>query len=192
MTAWRGWMLVLALGLGPGAAGAQTAADAVVQQLRQQGYVGFTVSRTLLGRVQVIAEAPDGTHREIVFNPSTGEILRDYIEDADGTPTPRVLDREEDDRDDRDDDRSGSGGGGRDGDSDGDDSGGDDSGGDDSGGDDSGGDDSGGGDDGRDDEGGSGDNSGSGGGGDDDDDDSDSGGGGSSDDGGDDGSGGED
>ena len=177
MTAWRGWMLVLALGLGPAAAGAQTVADAVVQQLRQQGYVGFTVSRTLLGRVQVIAEAPDGTHREIVFNPSTGEILRDYIEDADGTPTLRVLDREEDDRDDRDDDRSGSGGGGRDGDSDGDDSGGDDSGG---------------GDDGRDDDGRSGDNSGSGGGGDDDDDDSDSGGGGSSADGGDDGSGGED
>lgn len=183
MTAWRRWVLGLAVGLGPAAAGAQTAADAVVQQLRQQGYVEFTVSRTLLGRVQVIAEAPDGTEREIVFNPSTGEILRDYIEDADGTPTPRVLDREDDDRDDRNDDRSGSGGGG------GDDSGGDDSGGDDSGGDDSGGDDSGGGDDGRDDSGGSDDSSGSGGG-DDDDDDSDSGGGGSSDDGG--GSGGED
>ena len=182
MTGWRGWMLAAALSLGPGMAWGQAAADAVVQQLRQQGYVGFTVSRTLLGRVQVIAEAPDGTQREIVFNPSTGEILRDYIEDADGTPTPRVLDREDDDRDDRDDDRSGSGGGGSGSGGDDDSGGGDDSGGDDSSGGSSGGDDddddrpSGGG--GSDDDDGSDDNGGSGGGGGSSDDDDDNGSGG--------------
>jgi hypothetical protein len=111
MTAWRGWVLALALALGPGAVGAQGATDSVLQQLRSQGYVDFSVSRTLLGRVRVIAEGSDGTVREIVFNPSTGEILRDYIEAAGGSTVPRVLGRPADDRDD---DRRGRGRGGDD------------------------------------------------------------------------------
>ena len=55
------WRLAAALvmGLAAGVAHAQSPADAVVRQLREQGYVEFAVSRTLLGRVRVIALAPE-------------------------------------------------------------------------------------------------------------------------------------
>jgi hypothetical protein len=92
----RGLIVAALVALGT-AAGAQSPADAVVQQLAAQGYVDFNVSRTLLGRVQVIALAPNGGRREIVFNPNTGEILRDYLEAAEGSGSPVVLDRPEDD-----------------------------------------------------------------------------------------------
>jgi hypothetical protein len=84
-----GLALVASVALG------QSPAEAVVQQLRQQGYVEFAVSRTLLGRVRVVATARDGSQREIVFNPATGEILRDYSEAADGDTVPRILSRPE-------------------------------------------------------------------------------------------------
>ena len=87
------WLWALVMGLAAGVAQAQSPADAVVRQLREQGYVEFAVTRTLLGRVRVVALAPDGEQREIVFNPATGEILRDYSEAADGSAAPRVLDR---------------------------------------------------------------------------------------------------
>lgn len=90
------WMLVAWLAIGAGAASAQSPADSVVQQLREQGYVEFAVSRTLLGRTRVTAIAPNGGQREIVFNPATGEILRDYLEAGDGAPAPMVLDRSDD------------------------------------------------------------------------------------------------
>lgn len=93
MGRWWAWVLATGLATGAGLAEAQSPADALVQQLREQGYVEFAVSRTLLGRVRVIALAPDGEQREIVFNPATGEILRDYSEAADGSAAPRVLDR---------------------------------------------------------------------------------------------------
>jgi hypothetical protein len=96
-------MLVIALMLGSKAVWAQAPSDVVVQQLRDQGYTGFKVSRTLLGRVRVLAWTPDGERRELVFNPRSGEILRDYVT-ADHTrasasiaPVPRVLDRPDDD-----------------------------------------------------------------------------------------------
>jgi hypothetical protein len=89
-------MLAAWLALGASAALAQAPADVVVQQLRDQGYGEFAVSWTLLGRVRVVAVAPDGSRREIVFSPATGEILRDYSEDADGGATPRILSRPED------------------------------------------------------------------------------------------------
>ena len=89
------WLLAAGLALVASMAVAQSPADAVVQQLREQGYLEFAVSRTLLGRVRVVALAPDGTQREIVFNPATGEILRDYSEAADGSATPRILSRPE-------------------------------------------------------------------------------------------------
>ena len=89
------WLWALVMGLAAGVAEAQSPADAVVRQLREQGYVEFAVTRTLLGRVRVVALAPDGEQREIVFNPATGEILRDYSEAADGSAAPRVLDRPE-------------------------------------------------------------------------------------------------
>lgn len=59
---------------------AQSAQDQIVQTLRNQGYTRIEVSRTWLGRVRVHAESPFG-EREIVFNPKTGAILRDYFED---------------------------------------------------------------------------------------------------------------
>lgn len=98
MKAWRGW--VLAVGLAAGGAVAQSPADSIVKQLQQQGYVEFTVSWTLLGRIHVVAVALDGSQREIVFNPATGEILRDYSRAADGSSTPLILDRSEEGDDD--------------------------------------------------------------------------------------------
>ncbi len=89
--------LAVLLTLGAEAAQAQSPADLVVEQLREHGYTEFEVSRTLLGRVHIIARTPGGTERELVFNPATGEVLRDYLEAADGTPAPRILDRPEDD-----------------------------------------------------------------------------------------------
>jgi hypothetical protein len=87
--------LAVGLALVASIAVAQSPADGLVQQLREQGYVEFTVSRTLLGRVRVVALAPDGSQREIVFNPATGEILRDYSEAAYSGVAPRILGRPE-------------------------------------------------------------------------------------------------
>jgi hypothetical protein len=90
-------MVVVSLMLGSGAVWA------VVQQLREQGYTAFEVSRTLLGRVRVLAWTPDGERRELVFNPGTKVILRDYVTPDNSRaspsipPVPRVLDRPEDD-----------------------------------------------------------------------------------------------
>ncbi|WP_420344807.1 hypothetical protein [Paenirhodobacter sp.] len=59
----------------------------VIAQLQALGYENFSVSRTLLGRVRVVAEG-SGRRREIVFNPSTSEILRDYVETSDAAVAP--------------------------------------------------------------------------------------------------------
>lgn len=74
------WILAVALSL-PLAAPvwAQTAQDQVIKELTQLGYRHFTVSRTWLGRVRVVAKGKPGT-REIVLNPSTGVVLRDYTD----------------------------------------------------------------------------------------------------------------
>lgn len=80
--------LVLALAFGaPIAAMAQgnpsqittpsTPADEIITTLRDHGYLIVENERTWLGRQRVIAEK-NGTQRELVFNPGTGEILRDY------------------------------------------------------------------------------------------------------------------
>jgi len=53
--------------------------DAITQQLSAQGYDRIKVSKTFLGRVRVEAQRK-GLEREIIFNPRTGEILRDYWE----------------------------------------------------------------------------------------------------------------
>lgn len=64
-------------------ASAETLVDQVTEQLASQGYSEITVSKTWLGRVRI--EASGGTaSREIIINPRTGEILRDYWEDEDG------------------------------------------------------------------------------------------------------------
>ena len=51
-------------------------ADMVVQQLQADGYSNIVVESTWLGRIRITAVSADGA-REIILNPSTGEILRD-------------------------------------------------------------------------------------------------------------------
>ena len=51
--------------------------DAVVEELRRDGYSNIRLFRTLLGRMRFTAERP-GYRREIVVHPRTGLILRDY------------------------------------------------------------------------------------------------------------------
>ncbi len=60
---------------GPGFADAIS--DRVVALLRAQGFEVIQMDRTWLGRIWILAESKD-VRREIVFNPATGEILRDY------------------------------------------------------------------------------------------------------------------
>jgi len=74
--------LALVLTLLPGFAAAQSVQDSIVQQLQSQGFSEFRVNRTLLGRVRIVA-LRDDLRREIVLNPTTGEILRDYWRDRD-------------------------------------------------------------------------------------------------------------
>lgn len=56
---------------------AQDIRDDVEAALVAQGYEIVNVSRTWLGRLRLVAEN-DEIRREIVINPTTGEVLRDY------------------------------------------------------------------------------------------------------------------
>jgi len=83
--------LALALVLAAtGAAWADPVTDAIARQLRQQGYTEITVTRTFLGRDRIVATSPT-REREIIVNPRTREILRDYTEsrDDDSGEAPR-------------------------------------------------------------------------------------------------------
>ena len=133
----------LAAGLAAGPVAAASLQDQVVDQLRAQGFTEIRVSRTLLGRIRIAAHG-NGYEREIILNPRTGEILRDFWDKEDGDAALISPDERDDD-----DDGPGSddaeGGGGRDDDGDDDDSSDDDSsddGGSDDGGSDDGGDES--------------------------------------------------
>jgi len=57
--------------------------DTVTRTLSAQGFTRMEVSTTLLGRLRVVATSDDFV-REIVFNASTGEILRDYWQKRSG------------------------------------------------------------------------------------------------------------
>jgi hypothetical protein len=83
----------------PAAAVAQTAEAQVIEQLKRQGYRRIEVYRTLLGRTRIVASGARG-HREIILNPSSGAILRDYED--------RSFRGDDDDDNDNNDDRSGS------------------------------------------------------------------------------------
>ena len=52
--------------------------ERIVAQLRAQGYTRIEISRTFLGRSRIVAVS-ENRWREIVINPSTGLILRDYM-----------------------------------------------------------------------------------------------------------------
>ncbi len=80
--------ICLALAGAPQFAAAQSVQDQIVTQLQGQGFSQITLERTWLGRVRVTA-LRDDLRRELVFNPQTGEILRDYwrtISGNDGGP----------------------------------------------------------------------------------------------------------
>ncbi|SLN50195.1 hypothetical protein ROJ8625_02478 [Roseivivax jejudonensis] len=83
------------------AAEAQGLAESVAEQLRAQGFGNIRVSRTWLGRIRIVADGPAG-QREIVIDPSTGSVLRDYTDRRRGDDDDD--DRDDDDDDDRDDD----------------------------------------------------------------------------------------
>lgn len=123
------FLAALLIALPPVGAAAQPAVESILRQLRAQGYSQITVSDTWLGRVRFLAIG-NGLRREIILNPATGEILRDYWTplSAGGGEGGQILAPGAGARD------GGAFGGGADGDDDGDD--GDDDGGDDGGGDD--------------------------------------------------------
>jgi hypothetical protein len=69
--------LVVAAGLlGPPAHAASTE-EGIVAELREQGFSRIEIRRTLLGRTRIIATSP-AYEREIVLNPASGVILRDF------------------------------------------------------------------------------------------------------------------
>lgn len=72
-------ILCLAFATLPGDALADTFRDRVVEELTDDGFTQIRISRTLLGRTRFLATKP-GARREIVMNPATGLILRDYLQ----------------------------------------------------------------------------------------------------------------
>lgn len=111
---------VLAAGLLGSPAFSAATQDRIVEELAAQGFTRIEIGRTLLGRTRVLAYSPD-YRREIVFNPATGVILRDFwvtINGGKGSPSGIVNpsggskrndsddDDDDDDNDDDDDDGS--------------------------------------------------------------------------------------
>ena len=72
----HGILAFAAAALMAGPSHAQNYEADIMAQLRDQGYVGITLSHTWLGRTRIVATL-HGDLREIVFDPNTGEILRD-------------------------------------------------------------------------------------------------------------------
>lgn len=104
---------LVAAGLCAAPALARGVVDSIKRQLRDLGFRSIVEKRTLLGRTRITATREDGL-REIIVNPSTGEILRDLWMPSDGTEVDVVIsDRppQTDDKDDDGDDNSGPGGG---------------------------------------------------------------------------------
>jgi hypothetical protein len=87
-------ILCIALVAAPFAALAQSVQDQIIGQLTEQGFGEFEISRTFLGRVRVVTQS-EQLERELVFNPNTGEILRDYwapLAGEDVTPQVQLAD----------------------------------------------------------------------------------------------------
>ena len=62
-------------------AAARDVESELAARLRREGFSIVSRKRTLLGRVRVLA-AKGKLQREVVFDPTSGEILRDYVNDA--------------------------------------------------------------------------------------------------------------
>lgn len=105
-------LAIVAATTAPFAVAAQSVEQSIIAQLTNQGFGNFQISRTLLGRIRIVSQSGTLT-REIVFNPTTGEILRDYWRDKDGDrATPRLVDPNDDDDRPRSNSGSGSSGSG--------------------------------------------------------------------------------
>jgi hypothetical protein len=93
----------------PHVAAAQSVQDQVVTQLQAQGFKGIEVQRTFLGRLRFTAES-SSFYRELVINPQTGEVLRDYVRDLEDVNNrdraPRILNPNSRQNDTNDDDTS--------------------------------------------------------------------------------------
>lgn len=93
---------------------AQDFLKSFTDRLVSDGFARITVSRTLLGRTRIVAE-DDTREREIIFNPRTGVVLRDYLlylrndrEENDEYPeSEEVLAEDEGDDEEDDDDDNG-------------------------------------------------------------------------------------
>lgn len=79
-----------------GAALASGYQDDVVAQLRSQGFGQIKIVTTWLGRTRITAQKGK-LSREIIFNPRTGEILRDLVQNGDEVVTSRIGDSGGDD-----------------------------------------------------------------------------------------------
>lgn len=96
-------LVALLLGLAP-MADAKSPEERLIDDLEDQlddmGFEVERVERTLLGRVRIVAEGR-GLWREIIINPRTGEVLRDYARplDAGDRPAAPILRRNWDDDD---------------------------------------------------------------------------------------------
>ena len=69
---------LLALSTPAAHADADRVRDRIVSILKEDGYLEIRISRTLLGRMRFVAMRSDA-RREIVVNPNSGVILRDYV-----------------------------------------------------------------------------------------------------------------
>lgn len=67
-----------------GFAQAQDIDDRLRDELASEGYAQVSISRTLLGRIRIIAVAEDGREREIILNPHTGVVMRDFVVEISG------------------------------------------------------------------------------------------------------------
>jgi len=68
---------MLAVLFASGPAAAQTSPDRIAREMRAEGFTRITAQRTLLGRIRIVGES-DRARREVVLDPGTGVILRDY------------------------------------------------------------------------------------------------------------------
>jgi len=71
---------------------AQSLEGQITDQLREQGYENVQVTKTWLGRLRIQAASDDQT-REIIVNPRTGEILRDFQSSRSGERNVQILQR---------------------------------------------------------------------------------------------------
>ena len=70
-------LVVVAIGLAAGAALAEPVDD-IIAEIREQGFDIVRVQTTWLGRVRIIAQNAS-YRREVVIDPTTGEIRRDLL-----------------------------------------------------------------------------------------------------------------